>query len=70
NRKFKPRLAMNSKSIFKSKTAAAQALTFAAAFYPPATAFVAAHPEETLGLLAVVNLALRWLTKGRVSLIG
>lgn len=61
---------MNTKSIFKSKTAIAQAITLGAGFYPPVAAFVAAHPEETLGIIAVVNLALRWVTKGRVSLFA
>jgi len=61
---------VNTKSIFKSKTALAQVITLAAGFYPPVAAFVASHPEETLGILAVVNLALRWVTKGRVALIA
>ena len=59
---------MNTKSIFRSKTLAIQAATLAAAFYPPITAFVAAHPEETLGILALANTILRFVTKGKVSL--
>lgn len=61
---------MNTKSIFASKTALAQVITFAAGFYPPARVLVAAHPTETLAILAVVNTALRFITKGRVALFG
>lgn len=61
---------MNSKSIFTSKTMAAQAITVAAALYPPARALVAAHPGETLVVLGLLNAGLRWITKGRVSLFA
>lgn len=59
---------MNTKSIFTSKTMAAQALTLAAAFYPPARALVAANPGETLVVLSILGAGLRWITKGRVAL--
>ena len=61
---------MNTKSIFKSKTALAQVITVAAGFYPPIRDLVSAHTEETLAILAVVNLALRWVTKGKVALFA
>ena len=61
---------MNTKSIFTSKTMAAQAVTIAAALYPPARALVAAHPGETLFALALLNAGLRWITKGRVILFA
>lgn len=61
---------MNTKSIFTSKTMAAQAITALAAFYPPVTAFVAAHPGETLVVLSLVNAGLRYVTKGKVSLFS
>jgi hypothetical protein len=59
---------MSPKSIFTSRTIAAQVITLAAAFYPPARAIVAANPGETLVILALTNSALRWITKGRVVL--
>ena len=55
-----------SKPIFTSKTAAVQAVVAAAA----ARDFVAQHPAEVLLGLAVVNLAVRLITKGRVTLFG
>ena len=56
------------KSIFKSKTAIVNAAAAAAMFYPPAQAIVAANPEATVGLLALVNLILRFVTKEKVAL--
>lgn len=61
---------MNTKSIFSSKTALAQVITVAAGFYPPARALVAAHPTETLAILGLVNIGLRFITKGRVALFA
>ncbi len=61
---------MNTKSIFKSKTFAVQAITLGAAFYPPIAAIVAAHPQETLVVIALINAGLRYVTKGRVSLFA
>jgi hypothetical protein len=59
-----------SKPIFTSKTAAVQAVVAVAAFVPAARDFVAQHPAEVLLGLAVVNLAVRLITKGRVTLFG
>jgi hypothetical protein len=56
------------KSLFRSKTLAVQAVTLAAAFYPPISATVATHPTETLIILGLVNTALRFLTKNKVVL--
>ena len=61
---------MTPKSIFTSKTMAAQAITLGAAFYPPIQALVAAHPGETLVVLALLNAGLRWITKGKVVLFA
>lgn len=58
------------KSLFKSKTLAIQALTLAAAFYPPIYAAVAAHPTETLVILGLVNAGVRFVTKGKLSLFA
>lgn len=59
---------MPTKSLFASKTVAAQALTIAAAFYPPIAAIVSAHPTETMVIYGLFNVCLRYITKGRVSL--
>lgn len=59
---------MQTKSIFTSKTAAVQAVTILAAFVPAVQTFVASHPTETLVAVGVINTALRWITKGRVTL--
>jgi hypothetical protein len=58
------------KSIFASKTIAAQAITAAAALFPSVRELVAAYPGETLVILSLVNTALRYVTKGRVSLFA
>lgn len=59
---------MKPKSIFASKTLAFQAFTLAAAFFPPVTAFIRDNTEASLSLVVVINTALRFATKGRVSL--
>lgn len=59
---------MNTKSIFKSKTVIAQVVAVGAAFYPPVQAIIAANPTETMVVIGLVNVALRWITKGRVAL--
>jgi len=61
---------MTPKSIFTSKTIAAQAITAAAALFPAVRDLVATHPGETLVILSLVNTTLRWVTKGRVSLFA
>lgn len=59
---------MQTKTIFTSKTVAVQAVTILAAFVPQVQAIVATHPTETLVVLGFINFALRWVTKGRVTL--
>ena len=61
---------MPTKSLFASKTIAAQAITIAAAFYPPVATLVAAHPTETLVILGLVNVILRKLTQGRITIFA
>lgn len=58
------------KTIFTSKTAAVQAIVAIAAFVPAARDFVAAHPAEVLLGLAVLNVAVRLITKGKVTIFG
>lgn len=59
-----------SKPIFTSKTAAVQAVVAIAAFVPAARDFVAQHPTEVLLGIAILNLVVRFVTKGRVTLFG
>jgi uncharacterized membrane-anchored protein len=59
---------MKTKSIFTSKTAVIQVITIAASFIPAVQTWVASHPAETLEILGVVNIGLRWITKGKVAL--
>lgn len=59
---------MKPKSIFASKTLAFQAVTLAAAFFPPITTFIAENPEASLSLVVIINTALRFATKGKISL--
>jgi len=56
------------KSIFKSKTLIVNALIALASLYPPVGGWVQANPETALQLLALVNFALRFITKNKVSL--
>lgn len=59
-----------SKTLFSSKTAAVQAVVAIAAFVPVARDFVAAHPQEVLLGLALINLAVRLISKGKVTIFG
>jgi hypothetical protein len=60
------------KSIFKSRTAIAAAITFLAGMFgtllPGANEFIAANASAILLGLGLVNLGLRLVTRGRVVL--
>jgi len=60
------------KSIFKSKTAVASAITIVAGMFgsllPEANAFIAQHASAILLGLGAINLLLRLVTRGRVVL--
>lgn len=57
-----------SKPIFASKTALLNTLAALAMFYPPASAFIAANPELSIGVIAGLNIAVRFVTKEKVRL--
>lgn len=59
---------MERKSLFKSKTVAVNTIVALTALYPPAATLVAAHPQETLLVLAGVNLILRLVTKKKIQI--
>lgn len=56
------------KTIFASKTAAVQAVVAVAAFIPSVQAFVAENPALVLTGIALLNLGVRFITKGRVTI--
>ena len=57
------------KNALKSKTLWTNAiLALLAIFYPPATAFITAHPEVAAGVFGAINMGLRFVTKGAVTL--
>jgi len=62
------------KSIFKSKTAIASALTFLAgtfgSLFPEANQFLASNASAILLVLGILNIGLRFATKGRVVLFA
>ena len=56
------------KSLLQSKTFWVQVVTFAAAFVPAVQEWLTANPEQFIGALAAVNVIVRFVTKGKVSL--
>lgn len=59
---------MNSKSIFKSKTAIVNALVALAGFIPGVGSWVSENPTATVTLIGAVNIILRLVTKSKVVL--
>lgn len=57
------------KSVFTSKTMAVNAVVLAASFVPAVNDWVTANPALALQILAGINALMRWITKGRVSLL-
>jgi hypothetical protein len=58
------------KTIFTSKTMLVNGLIVAASFVPSVRDWMQAHPDTTMQIVAGANIALRWITKGRVTLFG
>lgn len=56
------------KSILKSKTFWLQIVTFVSVFAPPVQAFIVANPESATAVIGAVNVLMRFVTSGRVSL--
>lgn len=52
------------------KTLIVNAIVALAAFYPPVGEWVQAHPELVLQAIAIINIGLRFATKGKVRLIN
>jgi hypothetical protein len=58
------------KSLFKSKTLIVNAVIGLAALYPPAADWVSHNATLALSIIGIANVALRLVTKGRVTLFG
>jgi len=57
------------KPAWQSKTVITNVVVALASLYPPATAWIQSHPEIfTFGWMAI-NLVLRSITKGKVSIL-
>jgi hypothetical protein len=56
--------------LFVTKTAAVQAVVAIAAFIPVVREFVAQHPTEVILGLSLLNLGVRLITKGKVTLFS
>ena len=57
-----------SKPFFKSRTVLTNALFAVLSLYPPLGRWISANPETAIQFMAVVNLLLRYVTKGGISL--
>jgi hypothetical protein len=58
----------NLKPLLQSKTIIVNAIIALAACYPPAAAWVSAHPVLTLQFITYANVALRLVTHSRIAL--
>jgi hypothetical protein len=61
-------IVMNTKSLFKSKTAILNAVAALSMIYPPAAAVVSTNPELTVSVLTLANFILRMVTSKRIQL--
>lgn len=60
----------NTKPAWQSKTLWVNAIVAVAALvFPPAQAYIAAHPDMVLTVFAVLNMVLRVVTKGKVEIL-
>jgi hypothetical protein len=59
---------MPPKSVFLSKTLIVNAVVAVSALYPPAAHWVSTHAGLTLQLIVYANLALRLVTKSKLTL--
>ncbi len=59
----------NGKPLYLSKTVLVNTLVgLGSLFYPPLSAWILAHPEAALQIMAVLNVGLRLITKGKATL--
>lgn len=62
--------APTAKPIYQSKTFWLQIITLAAAFFPPVQAFLIANPITSVGALTAVNLLVRFVTNGKITIFA
>jgi hypothetical protein len=56
------------KSILLSKTFWLQVVTVGAAFFPQVQEWLSTNPETVVGVIAALNVLMRFATKGKVGL--
>lgn len=61
---------MINKPILKSKTFWVQVAALAAVFFPPVQEWLAKNPVEFVAVLGAVNVLVRFLTSGKISILG
>ena len=57
------------KSVLLSKTVWLQIVLFALAFFPPALGWLQANPVEAVAVITALNVLLRFVTSGKISLL-
>jgi len=58
------------KPVFQSKTVIVNLLIAIGSAIPSVGSFISEHPQAVLISVTAINLALRWVTKNRVTLFG
>lgn len=59
----------NGKPLYLSKTVLVNTLVgLGGMFYPPVSAWIVANPDTAMSIMAVVNIGLRFITKGKATL--
>ena len=59
----------NGKPMYLSKTVLVNtAVGLGGMFYPPLSAWIVANPDTAMSIMAVVNIGLRFITKGKATL--
>jgi hypothetical protein len=61
---------MNTKSILKSKTFWLNVIAFILALFPACKTWIAANPESTVAVLTALNVIVRFVTSGRISIFA
>lgn len=61
---------MQTKSILLSKTFWLQVSAFVSTFVPAVGEFLRTNPQEFVGVLSAVAIVVRFVTKGKVNILG
>jgi hypothetical protein len=57
------------KPAYKSKTNWVALIVAASSFYPPIQDFIASNPETFATLISLIFMALRMVTKGKITIV-